>query len=228
MLRSYYIESGKVTNTGTTLNSCIDQSPSAQDATSVGSPVMNDATTPTYLTFDGTDDALQVPTAGLTTLTEGTIIAVVKPPSGVGSQFLTFSRNSVSPFFAFGKSSSDLTQFNDNNDIIVRGTTTVTNDFHIFVFVLQNGRCAVLHFLDGELQFRSEITPNTTEGKFVDSYGTIDRVQIGRLFRNTTNWYSFDMKHIAIMGTPMNTEQLQRSLKYLANKYSITLTDHFN
>lgn len=229
MLRSYYVEAGKVTNTGTTLNTCIDQSPSAQDATSTGSPVMDSSTTPTFLTFDGSNDALTVPATGLTALTEGTIIIVAKPTSGVNNNFLTFSRNSASPWQGFGKSSGNLTRFiDDTSTIIVEGSTTVTSNFHIFVFLLQNGRGAVLHFLDGELQYRTETTPSTLEGRFTSALSTIDRVSIGRLFRNTTNYYAFDFKHCAIMGSPMNTEQLKRSMKYLANKYSITLTDHFD
>lgn len=229
MLRSYYVEAGKVTNTGTVLNTCIDQSPSAQDATSTGSPVMDSSTTPTYLTFDGVNDALTVPTTGITnTLSEGTIIIVAKPTSGASNNFLTLSRNSASPFIGFGKSAGNLTRYIDDNTIVVEGSTTVSSAFHIFVFMLQNGRCGVLHFLDGELQWRTETTPQTTEGRFTTVHATMDRIQIGRLFRNTTNWYAFDFKHCAIMGTPMNTDQLQRSMKYLSNKYSITLTDHYS
>lgn len=230
MIRSYYIETGKVTNTGTTLNTVIDQSPSAQDATTTGSPVLDNGTTPTKVAIDGTNDALIVPTTGLTALTEGTIFVVVDPnATGTALNFLTFSRSGVaSPFQAYGKSTTDLTRVQDSGDLDVRGSTSITDAYHILAYTMQNGQCAVLQWLDGEMQFRTETTPSNGEGRFTSGLSpTIDRISIGRLVRNTTSFSAFDFKHCAFSSTPLTTEQTYRALKYLANKYSISLTDHY-
>ncbi len=231
MLRSYYVETGKITNTGTTLNSLIDQSASVQDATAVASPVLDSSTTPTFVTFNGTNNAMTIPVTGLTALTEGTIIVVAKPVSSVNVNFVTVSRAGfTSPYQVYGKSSTEITRIFDGvSGMEARGSTTITNDFHIFVFQMSNIQNHVLQFLDGELQFRTETTPDITEGRFTAGLSpAITRVQIANLIRTSTNWYAFDLKHCAITGTPLNQEQLGRSLKYLANKYSITLVDHHN
>lgn len=228
MLRSYYIEAGKITNTGTTLNSCIDQSPSAQDATSVGSPVIDNATTPTFLAFDGTNDRLDIPTTGLLALEQGTVIMVVKSTQNTGAFFTTFSRNgSSTPFMSLGNTTGNLTRWQDQNGQVA-GSTTLSDQFHIIAWTFQNGNCAVLHFLDGELQFRTEVTPHTGEGQFTQAYSTMDRVSIGGAVRNSNFFYDFDFKHFAMTSTPMTQEQLAKAFKYLANKYSITLTDHYD
>lgn len=229
MLRSYYVEAGKVTNTGTTLNTLIDQSASAQNATAVATPVLDSSTTPTFVTFNGTNNAMQIPTTGLLALQEGTVIVVAKPATGVSLNFVTFSRNGVStPFQAYGKSAANFIRVNDTGVLTIEGSTSVTDAFHIFAYVMQNGRCAILEFLDGQLQFRTETLASASEGRFTLDMATTDRVQIARLVRNTTVYSAFAMKHVAISGTPLTTEQLARAMKYLANKYSITLTDHYS
>lgn len=228
MLRSYYVEAGKVTNTGTTLNTVIDQSPSAQDGTTVGSPVMDDATTPTFVSFDGSNDRIVVPTTGLLALEQGTVIMVVKNTLNTTQYFTTFTKNDAAdPRIFLGAMSSNLTRWNDTNGTC-DGSTVMSDAFHIIAWTFQNGRSAVLHFLDGELQFRTETNPHVAEGAFTLDKATLDRISIGFADRATNSFYDFDFKHFAMTGTPMTTEQISRAFKYLANKYSITLVDHYS
>jgi hypothetical protein len=52
-------------------------------------------------------------------------------------------------------------------------------------------------------------------------------LEIGRLVRTTTTFQNFEWKHIAISSTPMGWTELSRSMKYLANKYGITLNTFY-
>lgn len=228
MLRSYYIEAGKISNTGTTLTGLTDQSPSAQNATVSGSPVIDDATTPTFGTLDGVNDRYNIPITGLTTLTEGTIIVVAKAATGADRVFLSITRTTFStPALYYGQSDTDRTNYIDQSFADVEGSTAVTNDWHIFVFTHQDISAGVRHWLDGELQFRTVVTPAVNEGRFTNSITNENVITVGAALRNTNTFYAFDFKHAAI-GPALTQEQTARAIKYLANKYSITLTDHFN
>jgi hypothetical protein len=238
MLRSYYVEAGKVTNTGTTCNSLIDQSASAQDATSTGSPVMDSGTTPTYVQLDGVNDFFSIPLTGVVNLTEGSIIAVVQQDAaGVNGTFLTASQHTTNNHFLLYTIRSDsVTQFNDTNSVVNRSVDTHTKTtYHIFVFTHQNAGVSgnVLHFVDGKLQKRNPVTRNINEGSYFT--GTLQhtstdwtRLLIGKLDWNSADTFTkFRLKHLAITAEPLNTEQLKKSMRYLADKYSITLTDEY-
>src|SRR5690606_22462454 len=86
LLRHYRDSASTVSKTGTTCTALQDQSDRAQNATTAGSPVLDDADNPTYVAFDGTNDEASIPTSGVTELQEATIIAVVrKKSSDVGT-----------------------------------------------------------------------------------------------------------------------------------------------
>lgn len=229
MVRSYYVEAGKVTNTGTTCNSLIDQSPSGEDATAVGSPVLDDATTPTRVSTNGTNQAFTIPTTGITTLSEGTIIAVVDLVDATAGNFLTASRNTVTTdFLAYGKSAADKTRFLDSGAVTMEGDEDVTDAYHIFVFLHQNGtNTDVLHFFDGALQQRVPTATSSQEGGFLNQLGGLTNVEIARLVRTTTNYYAMNIKHIAISDEPFSNEMLRKATKYLGTKYSITLNSGY-
>lgn len=234
MARSYYIEAGKVSLSGTTLTGVTDQSPAAVNITTIaGSPVVDNGTTPTYLQLDGTNDRLTIPTTGLTTASEGMIIGVAKMVDATNGNFFTASNNTTTTdYLLFGKSASDVIRFSDSNVALISGQTDVTDDYHIFVFLFQNGdgigESDVLQFLDGALQQRVITSGNAVEGGFFDTVGAgLTHLQIGALVRTTTAFYNFRFKHLAISTEPFSYEQLRKSLKYLGTKYGITLNSGY-
>lgn len=235
LVRSYFIEAGKVTNTGTTLNTAIDQSASAQDMTTAGSPVMDHATTPTYVTMDGTNDRGIIPTTGLTTATEGMII-VVADGADATTQHMVSAANTgaTNRWLSWGKSSTDVTRHVKNtNEFQIRGLDDVSDAPHIFVFLHQNGNGTggtnVLHFLDGKLQKRDIETGTTgAEGTFLgDIPSGISNISVGALVRNTSAFYNMRIYHVGIATSPMSYEQLRRSIKFLSNEYSITVSSDY-
>lgn len=233
MARSYYIETGKVSLTGTTCNTIIDQSASAQDVTTVGSPVVDNGTTPTYLQFDGTNDRGPIPITGLTTASEGMVIIVAKGVDATNTNFVTSSNNTTTTdFLLFGKNAADRTKFIDSNVADIQGQTDVTDDYHIFVYLFQNGdgvgQSDVLQFLDGALQQRVVNTGNAVEGGFFDTMGAgLTHISIGALVRTTTAFSNCRIKHVAISTEPFSYEQLRKSIKYLGTKYGITLVSGY-
>lgn len=234
-VRSYYIETGKITSTGTTCNSLIDQSPSALNVNSSGSPVLNSSVTPAYVTLDGTNDYFSLPITGLTALTEGTIIAVVRFPSGAAGNgsFLNASKNTVTNHFRqWIWNADDVVRFNQSyggNTVDVKGKTTLSrSDFYIIAFVHQNGGCGVMKWVNGELQLDNYVSKHKFEGKFfADFSGTMTNLEVGRLVRTTTGFHNFELSHIAISSTPFNWTQLSKSFKYLSNKYGIALNTFY-
>lgn len=235
MARSYYVEAGKVTNSGTTLTTLIDQSASAQDATQSGNPVLDNGTTPTEVTLDGVNDRIIVPITGLTTASEGMIIAVADMVDATNGNFVTASDNGTTvDYLLFGKSSGDVIRFSDSNVALISGQTDVTDAYHIFVFLFQNGdgvadsQTDVLQFLDGSLQQRVITSGDVVEGGFLNTVGDgLTHISIGALVRTTTAFYNCKIKHVAISTEPFSYEQLRRSLKYLGTKYSITLVSGY-
>jgi hypothetical protein len=227
MVRSYFVEAGKVTNTGTACTTLIDQSASGQDATVDGSPTLDDGTTPTLVTLDGSDDAFNIPTTGLTTQSEGSIIVVAKSTQSTLTNMVTFSDATASDeFVSVGTSSGNKTNLSNNTNIVT-GTTTVTDAFHVFVFTFQNGSCNVLQYVDGSFQLRVPGPKSITEGRFLDSFGGITNVSIGKRVTTSPTFSGMQLKHMAISAEPLGQEQIAKSLRYLADKYSITLVNYY-
>lgn len=237
LARSYFIESGKITNTGTTLLTAIDQSPSAQDMTVVGTPQIDNATTPTKVTFNGTNQRGVIPITGLTTASEGMIIIVAKGVDGVTSHMVSAANTgNTNRWLGWGKGSNDVTRIVKNtSDFAIEGTTDVSDAMHIFVWLHQNGLGVggtdVLHFLDGRLQDRVVTTgTSTTEGTFFDAIPLgLQNISIAALVRSGAPvFYGLEVKHVGIATSPMNYEQLRKSLKLLSNKFGITLQSGYN
>jgi hypothetical protein len=233
MARSYYIEAGKITNTGTTLNTVIDQGTQGSNITTSGSPVLDNSVTPTYVVLDGVNDRLAVPTTGLDNESEGTIFIVARVAVGTPVNFVTSSNSAAtSGFWGIGKTITDVTRYTRSSpiDIDIRGKETVTNDFHIFAFTFQNGLGAsVLHWYNGRLQLRDGAveTAIDQEGNMFSTPGTLTHISVGALVRTTTGFYNFDFKHLGISIEPLSNEQTRKAFKYLANKYGKTITDHY-
>jgi hypothetical protein len=177
MVRSYFIETGKITNTGTTCNSIIDQSPSGVNVNSSGSPVLNSSVTPAYVTMDGSNDFFSIPTTGLTALTEGTIIAVGRLPSGsvTSGAFLNASKNTVTNQFRnWSWATTDrIRNFQTYGGVSasVDGHTALDrSNFYIFVWTHQNNGCGVMKFVNGELQINTYTSESDKEGRFLSDF----------------------------------------------------------
>jgi hypothetical protein len=232
MVRSFYIEKETITNNGVALHSLIDQSPSKKNVIATGSPELNDDQAPQYVSFDKKDDAISLPFTDLDTLSEGTIFAVVRVPSGSegGNFFLSASRNDVNNHYRLWGWSEDnkikhMNKFGGGLTSISGKTTLEPSKFYILAFVHQNTGCGVMKWVNGKLQMDDYQSRNDKEGRFFNHFnGDMTCLEIGRLVRKKgTNFYGFELKHLAISPTPMNWTQLSKSFKYLANKYRIPL-----
>lgn len=228
MSRSYFVEAGKLTNSGTNGLTLTDQSSSGQNCTLGNNPQLDNATTPTQLTFNGTNQYGSIPITGLTGLTEGTVIGVFKVADGVGGTLLSASNNTVAnKFFTLGKRPEKTSRIQmDAGSLEIWGDDVLSSNFHIMMFVFQNGGGWAQQWVDGKLQKREASARYSDEGKFFSSIG-LTHLEIARLVRTTTAYSAPVLKHLAISSTPFNFEQIQRSMKLLSNKYSITLNSHF-
>lgn len=232
MTRSYIVKTGAIDNEGTACSALLDQSPNGVDSNAVGAPTLDDADNPTYVTLDGTDDAFPLDVEGLSGLTEGTVILVVR---GVGSQpYLTISNSgNQTNFIHLRKSSGQFIEvlIDSPNTLVIRGTTVIDDEsFHILAWTFQNGQnTSVLQWVDGELQQRNVVVgSNTIEGRFFDYVSGATNIEIGRLVRsNGTSWGNIDIAAIAISSTPLTLEQHLRSFKFLSNVFNIPLNSHF-
>jgi predicted HD phosphohydrolase len=118
---------------------------------------------------------------------------------------------------------------------IVEGTETQTKTaYHIVVWTHQNKGASgnVLHIVDGKLQKRNLLNRSNKEGQYFDSgdYSAADwtRLLIAKFDWSSTDvFYKFRLKHLAVTAAPLTTEQLKKSIKFLSNKYGITLTDGY-
>jgi hypothetical protein len=139
----------------------------------------------------------------------------------------SFSDNTAaSEYVAMGASAGNKTMLN-NADSTILGTTTVTDAFHIFAFTFQNGECNVLHYIDGEFQRRAITLRSRTEGQFLDAFG-ITNASIGKLVKSSgTTFSGLQLKDFAISPEPLGQIDLAKSLKYLADTYSITLVNYY-
>jgi hypothetical protein len=230
MVRSYYIEDGKIKKNGSICKTVIDQSPSRVNANTIGEPLLEHSASPSYLTFDKKDDAMTVPVTGLTSLNEGTVIAVIRVPPSVpeDNYFLTASNPQLKKgFLMFGWSGNDVAKFNDSNLSVIEGKTALTPGFHIIAFVCQNGGSDMMMWVDGELQLRNPLAIHKFEGRFFSGLKGMTDLEVGRMSRSKVGWYGFDLKHLSISGTPFDFERMSRSFKYLGEKYEIELNDHF-
>lgn len=235
---SYMIEAGKITTTGTTLTAVADQSPNARNPGIGGSPVVDNGTTPSYLVFDGTNDLLGITAdAGLLARSEGIVLAVIKPTNGgsafFGKPFITATNDAnTTSYITFGASFNNVISHAGSwgtPKVEVYGDTTLTDDFHIVAFYLQNGGCDVLGIVDGKFQLRNEVQQSVNEGKFLSGVNLgMEFLRIGALTRSSgTTYFSFQLKHIAICSAPQTEASLAKMIKFLSTKYGISLTSHY-
>jgi len=229
---SLSIESGKINNTSTTLDSLIDQSPNATVIPTLGSPVLDNANTPSFLTLDGINDAISVNPAILLADKNYLFLSVV---DAMGNTIppITISNNTNANSFTFlevdGLTELQLNHASRHNEILlgrVYGDTPVTTGFHIVASLYRGYGYDVPMWLDGKMQLRRvTVKPNIRQGMYTLPNGNTN-IEIGRTVRNTTGYYNFKMKHQSIHEVTSEEQVLDR-IKYLGNKYGITLLNAY-
>jgi len=233
---SYFIESDKITNTATTLNTVIDQSVNANNITALGSPVIDNSTTPTEVTFDGVDDALPLNPALLQANKNYLILAVIDA-NGNDVGAITMSNNTVSSEFMIPQIRSavdfrigHITRVEPVTIGIVNGDTPIGAGFHIYAWLYKGTNSGVAMWYDGNMEMRetnSVIQPSSKsyEGSLTLPSG-VTNMEIGRLVRDTSLYYNLKMKHISMHEVNSESEILDR-IKFLGNKYGITLQNAY-
>jgi hypothetical protein len=230
---SYFIENGKVNLTNTVVDSLIDQSLNATVLTSLGSPVVDNATTPTEITLDGVNDAFSLNPALLVTGKAYLFISVVDI---LGNDYIapaTISNNTNANSFILpeirGAAVNRMDYRARQNTIAVEevdGDTVVAAGYHIYAWLYRGYGNDVPMWYDGKMQLRNVITePSENEGAYILPNGNTN-LEIGRMVRNTTGYLNFKMKHTAIHEVISEAEILDR-IKFLGNKYGITLLNAY-
>ncbi len=233
-IASYFVESGKITNTGTTLNTLIDQSANANNLTAEGSPVIDNATTPTEMTFDGVNDAFNINPALLQANKRSyLVIAVVDSLGGYAAPYtITNNTNTNSFIYGYLEGGTALRMQNTlrpNETALqtVRGDTPITAGHHIYAWLYRGGDSEVTMWLDGKQQLREISSPTSApqEGSYILPNGNT-HMSLGKLVRTTTSYYNYKMKHFAIHDVNSYADVLDR-FKFLSNKYGITLLNTY-
>lgn len=227
---SYKIEAGKITNTGTTLTSLIDQSPNARHITGGavgGSPVIDNATTPSQVVMDGINDFCQVGITGYTGKTNGVIIVVGNP----AFYWLTASRNAGSATYMRWTVTGGFTEYFGGfnaGTCTVKGTTAVTAGVKGIFMFQHMGIGDVMQFYNGQMQRRNvTLQQDTVEGLFIAGLPSgATHLEIGRLVRSSVTFTASTWSHIA-MAPAQTLSNLAKMHKFLSNKYSIPLVSPF-
>ena len=231
---SYFIESGKITNTGTTLNTLIDQSANAVNLTAEGSPVIDNGTTPTEMTFDGVDDGFNLSPTIMAAKQKNYIYFAVVDALGNSAIPITISNNTNTNSFILTQIDAltdGILKSNNRFDTVsievVGGDTIITAGYHVIAWMYGGSREDVRMWVDGRLQLRNVITTPTPsrEGTYILPNGNTN-ISIGKMERTSTIYYNFKMKHISLHQLNSEAQILERT-KFLANKYGITLLNAY-
>lgn len=224
---NYSIETGKINNTGTTLDSIIDQSPNAAVVNALGAPQLDSDTAPSYVTFDGVNDAFSLNPAILAANKVYLVLGVVKTITNNASP-LSISNNTVSNAYIvpFLKSDAIYHAHDSGTAGTVKGDTTPNADFNIVAWLYRGRQHDVPMWLNGKTQMRIVTAAmGAEEGSYTLTQGNTN-LEIGRLVRTSTSYYNFQMKHVSVHEVGSETQILER-IKYLGNKYGITLINAY-
>jgi hypothetical protein len=240
--RHYKISAATVNKTGTTLNSLIDQSGNGQNATTAGSPVLNDGTTPTSVRLDGSNDEISVPTTSINSVGKLTLMAVIRKQSGDTNDpahVMTAANTSVSTRYI-------ICMLNKNagyNSSIVASTrngegtgqdywgneNSISTNYVIATWVIDGSNIQM--YLNGRKQYfhaNSAEARQLTGRCFDDITSGISNIIIGALKRNTNSYAAFDLKEWALWADKCLTETERRQGEArLAADHSITLSDEY-
>jgi hypothetical protein len=225
----YEVATGKITNTGTTLNSLIDQSGNSRTGTPSGSPVIDNGTTPTYMTFDGTNDLITISPTGLTSSTVGTFIFVMRV--GATPRLLSFGNTADATKYINVSIVSNKGYFHaqssGTNGIDVIGQTSVNDaNFHIVSICVRPN--IVYIYIDGvrqQVEFANDAgTGRANVGRlYLSSISGINSFVLGALKRTTTLFGSYDLKEFAYYSRFLSDEERYGAEVMLGTKHGITL-----
>jgi hypothetical protein len=226
---SYKIEAGKISNTGTTLTALTDQSPNARNiigAAIGGSPVIDNATTPTQVVMDGVNDFCQIGITGYTGKTNGVIIVVGNP----AFYWLTASRNVGTATYMRWTVTGGFTEYFGSFNTAssqIKGTTAVPAGKAIFMFQ-HMGIGDVMQWYNGQMQRRNVVVQHdVSEGQFIAGLPSgATHFEIGRLVRSSISYTGSTWSHIA-MAPAQTLSNLAKMHKFLSQKYSIQLVSPF-
>jgi len=223
---SYFIESGKITNTGTILDSVIDQSINGNNIIPTGSPQLDDGTTPTEVIMDGVNDGFDVDPTLIQANKDYLIIGVTEYIS-VPYNLFTFTNNSNDDSFVFFQITNVLrmiARYNESTIKINAGDEATPNGYNISAWLIRGARNSPVMYLNGKMQERViESDPTVDEGKYMLPNG-ITNIGILKNTRLSTSYEATKMKHFAIHEVNSEAEVLD-IMKYLGDKYSMTLNN---
>ena len=229
---NYSIESGKITNTGTTIDSLIDQSPNVNDLVSNGSPVLDNETTPTEVTLDGINDFFSIDPSLLVPNKNYLILSLIDPLSGRASALnISNSINDTSFINSIVDNDtvnkiSHQSRYNAQQVNTVIGDTVMPTGYVLAAWLYRGSYHDVPMWLNGKMQKRVMVDePPVDEGSYILPNGNTN-FEIGRLVRTSTNYFNFKMKHTSVHEISSEQDVLDR-IKFLGNKYGITLLNAY-
>lgn len=166
------------------------------------------------ITFQGTDDSMQVAASTAFTTTSQTIVVVVKQNTtgdatiysrGVG----TGESGVVMRYRA--SSTMWLQQTNVNESPDVSATSVTTTNFNVFAVVLEP--TAQAGFVNGT---------SVSTGAFTRTYGTNSTLWIGAI-NNASSWLSGDIAEFLYFSRAITASERSSLHKYLGSKWGITV-----
>lgn len=234
-LFDYQFGDGQITRSGNNITAVTDQF-GIRNATGVNNPQWD---TNKAITFNGTNNYLNIPTTGLTALTKFTLFAVFRTIGGAACTLLNFANNSLTnSFLSFMGADSNvsyvpsilfrkvsLTQVRD-----VGQTPTNDNNLHLITFVI-DGRCKNDIYIDGKKQHYELF--DTTDARLVDrgrmDFGTPNSIRIASRDSDTTDvFFAFTLQHMMAKHNVYSYDDQRAIEKQIADMHGITLNYGYN
>lgn len=244
-IRSYFTEAAYVTKVGANVSALVDQSVSALNATGFNNPQ--------WLSDDGEYIHLNRTSSRYFSITSPADIAAMNQ----GTVIFVARKNTSSATFAFLLTGADASSVTNRIGFAIRqdgvnnnamrfdnqgagisggewiqyGDDDVGTGWNIYVWQVSNGFVSTM-WMNGKKQNWN--FSGTGDGQQYNRNGfyfndtTITNVEIGRWTRlSTSSYYDFSFKHCAIFNRPLTLDEIRKSCKFLADRYSINLVNHF-
>lgn len=242
MIRSYYSDDAYITRSGANVLTMVDQSPTNSPATvPVGSPQFN-TDDGDYISFSGSAQFFVLTIADLQALTQGTVFVVAKADTTVNNRKLFLCGSVIGTAnkrigFGCNKAAFNNSVHHENclssvgsGVFTTYGDDDVGSGWNIYCYQFSDTITSQI-WLNGKKQFYNWNKPVgqsfDRSGRFFNHITAMTRISIGRLSTNVSEDFDFKLKHLSIMTAPMTFDQLRKAHRYLADRYSITLTSHF-
>ena len=225
------IESGKINNTGTTLDSIIDQA-TGNPINTLGSPVLDSDTTPTFVTFDGVDDAISLDPTILTPEKGILFVAVVADAVADAAVFSISNNTNLNSFINPSLNSggrnkiTNNTRYNVPEVNQVDGDTNLPSGYSTVAWLYRGKFNDVPMWVNGKMQTRNvEMATTDEEGGYILPNGNTN-LELGRLVRTSIAYYGQKFKYAYIHEVTSEKQVLER-IKYAANFAGTTLQNAY-